>query len=229
MKKNGKISKLNLQIIAVYAICLIVYSLLFLLIPFHKTAVSWISFGTTLFAIIVGCAVFELAFSKKELKSKFYGIPIFKIGGLYSLIQLLVGIIFCIFATFVELPIWICLAVYIVLFALTLIGVILTSVARNVVENTEQSTENSISAIKAIYNSLMGINISEENKQQFVQLIEDVKFSDPVSVKETENVENEIMSVIDDFKLNGGDDVAFINKISLLIKERNQICKSYKK
>ncbi len=70
--------------------------LAFLIIPFNKNAASWISFVFTIISIISSLLVCGCAFKAKEtLVSKIYGFPIFRVGVVYALVQLVVGIVIC--------------------------------------------------------------------------------------------------------------------------------------
>ena len=65
------------SVLAVYAIVLIMYSVVFFVIPFEKTATMWATYIFAVLALIAGPGIVLLAFQKGEtLKSKVYGFPI---------------------------------------------------------------------------------------------------------------------------------------------------------
>lgn len=77
----------------VYAIILAVYLVLFFVIPFPKGAVAWISFVFTIIAIVGGAGITYYAFSKgNDLKTKVYGFPVFRMGFVYSAVQLMLNL-----------------------------------------------------------------------------------------------------------------------------------------
>lgn len=125
----GKKSK---SVIAIYAIILVVYIIGFLIIPFNKVAASWISFAFTIIAIAASLFVFNQAFNSKEtLVSKIYGYPIFRVGAVYALAQLAIGIVICTIGAFVAVPYWVALLLSIIMLGAAAIGVIITDNTRD--------------------------------------------------------------------------------------------------
>lgn len=124
---NVKLDRKAKSTIAVYAIILLVYVLAFLIVPFNKCAASWISFAFTIIALASSLLVFGIAFKANEtLVSKIYGFPIFRIGTIYAIVQLLIGIIICAIGAFLFVPYWIALILSMILLGATAIGVIIT-------------------------------------------------------------------------------------------------------
>ena len=125
----------------VYAIAAVVFVVLTLAIPFPKPAASWMMFAFTLVSFAGGCGITLFAFSKSnELKSKFYGYPVFRIGFLYTAIQLALTALVYIIGGFVNVPYWVGLTLAVLLMGLAAIGVITTDTARDFVEETEEKT-----------------------------------------------------------------------------------------
>ena len=140
MKMNlGKKSK---SVIAIYAIILVVYIIGFLIIPFNKIAASWISFAFTIIAIAASLFVFNQAFNSKEtLVSKIYGYPIFRVGAVYALAQLAIGIVICAIGAFVAVPYWVALLLSIIMLGAAAIGVIITDNTRDLVEHVDETVK----------------------------------------------------------------------------------------
>jgi type II secretory pathway pseudopilin PulG len=226
-----------ITMVAVFAIILVVYILAFLLIPFNKSLSSWLAFGFTIFAFVVGTGITAFAFGKKELKSKFYGLPIFKIGIIYVAVQLVLGIIICIIAAFVAVPFWVALLIFIIALAVFAIAFIGVSGARSAIEEIETQEEIKTQTHKVFSLSIDGIvDICEDEsvKVKLSKLAEKFKYSDPVSSSETEEIEDEIAVGLDNLRgfIKSKDYSAAatkIQEIDNLLSERNRICKTYKK
>ena len=56
-------SKKRTSVIAVYAIVLVLFNVLFFAVPFAKAASGWVCWGFSLLAVILGCGVSLFAFS----------------------------------------------------------------------------------------------------------------------------------------------------------------------
>ena len=230
MKKKNLLSML-----AVYGIVLAVYILAFLIIPFKKGASAWICFGFSIVAFFAGSAISVFAFDKKDLKSKFYGFPIFKVGSIYVAAQLALGIVLCVIGAFIDIPYWITLLLSVIVLAVAAIGVIATGSARSNIENIEKTTEKEIQTHKVFTLNIEGIiDIcnNDDVKVKLKKLAEDFKYSDPVSNKNTESIEDDIILKLESLKknVNANPDKVFVDiqEVSNLLSERNRICKAFK-
>ena len=232
--KLGKKSKL---FIAIYAILLVVYIIAFLIIPFNKIAASWISFAFTIIAIAGSLLIFNFAFNAKEtLVSKIYGYPIFRVGAVYALAQLSLGIIICIIAAFIAVPYWVALLLSIILLGSTAIGVIVTDNTRDLVEHVDEATVADTENITHFQIDIAGIvDCCEDGawKAELKKLDEAFRFSDPVSSAHTKESEEKLGILLDELKVfidnnNSDEAVAHIKKISNALAERNRICKATK-
>ena len=232
-----KLGKKSKSVIAIYAILLVVYIVAFLIIPFNKIAASWISFAFTIIAIASSLLIFNFAFNAKEtLVSKIYGYPIFRVGAVYALAQLALGVVICIIAAFVAVPYWVALLLSIILLGAAAIGVIITDNTRDIVEKVETEVKEEIKAVTYFQIDIDGIFDeceSAELKEELDELSERFKFSDPVSNESTKAIEEKIKGMLSDLRSfveakNTDEANALIKKIDNAIKERNRICKANK-
>lgn len=234
---NLKLDKKSKSVITVYAILLVVYIIAFLIIPFNKITASWISFAFTIIAIASSLFVFNFAFNSKEtLVSKIYGYPIFRVGAVYALAQLAVGIVICVIASFVAVPYWVALLLSIILLGAAAIGVIITDNTRDLVEHVDESTKVDTEVVTTFQISIAGIVDSCENdvvKAELTKLDEAFRFSDPVSNERTKESEDKIEALLAELKTIVEDNnfevaTACIKKVSNALAERNRICKATK-
>lgn len=232
-----QLNKRSKSVIAVYAIILFVYILAFLIIPFNKNATSWISFAFTIIAIASSLLVFNFAFNAKEtLVSKIYGYPIFRVGAVYALTQLALGIVICAIAAFVAVPYWIALLLSVILLGAAAVGVIITDNTRDLVEEVDESVKVDTKNVTRFQIDIAGIvDICEnaEVKADLEKLSDLFRFCDPVTNEDTNDSEEAIKIMLAELKMlivdgNTDDIKTLIKKIINALNERNRICKASK-
>lgn len=232
-----KLGKKSKSVIAIYAILLVVYIVAFLIIPFNKIAASWISFAFTIIAIAGSLLIFNFAFNAKEtLVSKIYGYPIFRVGAVYALAQLALGVVICIIAAFVAVPYWVALLLSIILLGAAAIGVIVTDNTRDLVEHVDEATVADTKNVTHFQIDIAGIvDCCEDGalKAELKKLYEGFRFSDPVSNAHTKESEEKLRALLSELKIlvendNVTEATAYIQKVSNALAERNRICKATK-
>ena len=234
---NMKLGKKSKSVIAIYAILLVVYIVAFLIIPFNKIAASWISFAFTIIAIASSLLIFNFAFNAKEtLVSKIYGYPIFRVGAVYALAQLVIGVVICAISAVIAVPYWVALLVSVILLGAAAIGVIITDNTRDLVEEVDESVNVDTKNVTRFQIDIAGIDDVCENtevKADLEKLNELFRFSDPVTNDETREVEESIKTMLAELKTivadGSTDDInALIKRITNTLNERNRICKASK-
>ena len=234
---NMQLNKKSKSVIAVYAIVLFVYVLAFLIIPFNKTAASWISFVFTIIAIAGSLFVCGYAFNAKQtLVSKIYGYPIFRVGAVYAIAQLVVDVVICAISAVIAVPYWVALLVSVILLGAAAIGVIITDNTRDLVEEVDESVNVDTKNVTRFQIDIAGIvDICEntEVKADLEKLNELFRFSDPVTNDETREVEESIKTMLAELKTivadSSTDDInALIKRITNTLKELNRSWKGSK-
>lgn len=234
---NIKFDKKAKSVIAIYSIILFVYVLAFLIVPFSKCAASWISFVFTIIALASSLFICSIAFRAKDtLVSKIYGFPIFKVGAVYALAQLILGVIICAIGAFVTVPYWVALLISVILLGAGAIGVIITDNTRDIVEEVDESVKIDTKNVTRFQIDIAGIVDVCENqdvKTELETLNELFKFSDPVTNEETKESEEALKTMLAELKalvVDGStDDIkVLIKKITNALNERNRICKASK-
>ena len=230
----GKKSK---SVIAIYAIILVVYIIGFLIIPFNKIAASWISFAFTIIAIAASLFVFNQAFNSKEtLVSKIYGYPIFRVGAVYALAQLAIGIVICAIGAFVAVPYWVALLLSIIMLGAAAIGVIITDNTRDLVEHVDETVKVDTEVVTNFQINIAGVvDCCEDSnlKLELEKLNDAFRFSDPVSNAKTKEAEDKINVLLNELKANVesnniSESTTLVKKITNALAERNRICKASK-
>lgn len=224
------------SVLAVYAIVLIMYSVVFFVIPFEKTATMWATYIFAVLALIAGPGIVLLAFQKGEtLKSKVYGFPILRLGVLYAVIQLVFSIIVCLINSFVDVPVWIVIVISILGMGCVAIGLIAADNTRDVIEQQEAETEQQIKTSKQFRIDIDGIvDLCEDDKvkAQLMKLSEEIRYSDPISAPELEELEAKILDELEQLREIVADDaetaILKTKKIAGLVADRNRRCKLLK-
>lgn len=228
---NKKIKSLT----AVYAIVFIAYCILFFVIPFQKTAAAWVTFVFTVISICGGCGIAIYAFSGEGLKSKIYGFPIFKIGFSYTAAQLAFSAAVMISGFFAAIPLWVSLAVSVVILALTTIGVIGADNARDIISEQEARTRNSTGKMKTFRLDMRYIVDScgdAELKKPLEKLADSFKYADPVSNEALSDIEDnlrlQVKTLAGLVNTDAQAAAAKIDEISVILADRNRRCKELK-
>lgn len=228
-------NKKTLSAISVYGIALFLYVFAFLIIPFEKESVSWLSFTFTIIAFIVSFLMYFVAFNKNDtLISKIYGFPVVRISLYYLAAQFVLGIFFCLLQEPLEDAMWFVLLVYIVLLAAAVIGLIAVDNVRDTIENMEAETAKATRAVTVFKLDVAGIidNCSDPVVIKELRVLEEeVRFSDPVSSEYTLETEKKLVEELRVLRqeLYGNNVLPQIKKVRNLLAERNRICKAFKR
>lgn len=222
MKKNTLRGAVGLSIL------LILYILVAFLVPFAHTAVFWTSFVFTLLAFGVVVASIYLAFVRKsDAKSRFYGFPIAKIGAIYGIAQLVIGLVFM--ALGAWLPIWVAALVSAILLGAAVIGLISADAVVEEIHVQDEKLKKDVSFMRAQQsrvNQLAGQCAMPEVKR----FAEDIRFSDPVSGPALEEIQRDLAAAIDELEaaiLDGDPEITrtLCQKAATILSERNRLCK----
>lgn len=230
--KNKKL----VSIIVVYVIILAALNVVFFFIPFPKTEAAWVCYGFSFFAVLLSGGISYLAFVKgKTLKSKIYGYPIFRLGVIYLSAQFAFSItILCLGFAF-PVPAWIAVVVSFIDLVYVIIGVIACENARDFVEQQEQETiknTKTMTYFRIDMSSIVDMCRDAELKKSLNKLLDDFRYSDPVSSSELEEIENNIKSEVKILQslVETNDETAAekVQLISKLLADRNRRCKAFK-
>lgn len=225
------------SVVAIYAIILVLYVLSFVVIPFPKSATSWITFAFTIVSIIASLCICRYAFNCKNTTGAIYGFPIFKIGLAYMIGQMIIGILLCALVAFVSVPYWIPLVFFSLTLGYVVISVILAINSRDAVVDIEKTTTENIKTLSTFNIDIAGIiDIceNEELKTRLQELGNIFKYSsDPVSNDSTKDIEtkikNELLEIKELILRNDIESATSKAKlISNLLAERNRICQANK-
>lgn len=226
MKKNA------IRWWVVLGVVLVVYNVLAFALPFPKTAVFAVSYLFTTIAILAQIYVIRTAFYRGEgVKSKFYGFPIAKLGVIYLAVQLIAGLVFM--ALGLIVPVWLPLALYVVLLGVAAAGFVAADAARDEVVRQEVKLEKDVSRMREFQakgRALVALNQVSEAARPLEKLAENLRFSDPVSSEALTEIEDQLAECL--AQLQGAVSAQKTEQIlsvcqeaEHILAERNQLCK----
>lgn len=222
----------NIRGYIVDAILFVVFSVIAFAAPFKMTGVFWLGYIFGVIAIVSQIYFIKISFlNGKDVKSKFYGFPIAKIGVFYLGIQ--VGLSLAEFITAGFLPVWIALIVNTLMIAFAAIGTIATDVMRKEIVKQDVQIKINVKNIRALQSqtvSLVDMCQDADIKKQLQGLADDFKYSDPVSSEDTQEMETELKFLVNEIQraLIDGDMKSvesFCVRVKASLAERNRICK----
>lgn len=232
--------KITKNYLLIIAIILVVYSVLVFVIPFTKMnmATFVISYIASVIALLSQIYVAYIAFKGEDnLTSKVYGFPIIKLGYIYLGVQFALSILFYILGAFIDVPVWICIILYVLVLGLAAVGLITTSTYKEAIEEIEVTKEDNKVFVKELRRDTLVYSSKikdQTTKDLFDKFLDIVRYSDPVSNENLKEVEEEIKSKYEEIKvLVSHDNYLVANKeienLIDLINRRNLMCKEFKK
>ena len=232
--KINKTTGITLAILGILAVC---YNILFFIIPWHREVSEtsfWITYGCTWLAFLFVEITTMIAFNKKNLKSRIFGIPIHFVGYVVVIFQLVLDFVVMSVGSFYEVWWWVPTLVEVLIFGFNIIVVIARQAYRNFinkVDDDKKSKKAYITQLKMKLNLLIKSNTIDVIKSDLEKLAETVRYTDPVSYKEIEDIEDHITIVFEELEkaIADGDidkSKTLIIKINKLLYERTAILKS---
>lgn len=227
MNKKQKLS------IVIYLVMIIVFQVFYFAVPFAKTSTAWVCYAFTWIALLVSYISLRVAFDgAKEIRSRVYGFPVFRIGYIYLTTQVTMGITICMSVYYVRIPMWLPLVISIILFGFAIVGIITADAIREEIQRQEEVLKQNTVRVRRLQLDLSGISDFAPNgkvKTELKKLEEEIRYSDPVSRDDLVEIENNIQYEINKLRtiINGEEEnsLAQIQYIRNLLMDRNRRCK----
>lgn len=209
------------------AILLILYNIIVFVIPFTRNVGFWIGYSFTMFALFLATGIILLAFGNKQLKSKFFGLPLVFMVLIYLLIQFIAGIIEMAVTT---IPFQYSLVFNILILAVCLIGLIGTNIANEEIAIVEDRVEEKVLYIRSLQMEVENLAFKSSDvstKKDLKELAESIRYSDPMSSPQLAEIEKRIKlkvselgkCISDSYNVN-----LLCNELQQLLAERNSKC-----
>lgn len=216
----------------VLAVMLVVYDVVVFAVPFEKSAVFFLSWLFTQVAIGAQIYVIRAAFYQGEgATSKFYGWPIARIGTVYLVTQIALGLLFMALGSMVKL--WIPLILYVILLGVSAVGFVAADAMRDEVERQDVKLKKDVACMRALQSkaaSLVQLAQEDQTRKALEKFSEDLRFSDPMSGETLVDIEADLTACVDELHqaVVDGDHKnasALVQKAETVLMERNRLCK----
>lgn len=207
-------------------IVMLVYNIWFFALMELHTPSQWIVYAFTMLAFILQIGI---PFWIKDINERNASVSsvTYIVGIVYIVIQIIFGRVFMFIPNgkitcMIELIV--CAVFMILLFGMGL--------AKNVVRETDENNQNKVSFVKDMHIRIMRLRLQNENSEfakELEKLEEELKYSDPVSSHQLEEVELEfeilVQKIEESVKMNSDDIHGLISQALKKLKERNSLCK----
>ena len=222
----------TLRLLIVGAAALIAYNFAVFMIPCYKTSTFWISWGFSLLSFAVaGYAIYSGFIRKPDVKSRFYGFPIARVGVIYLVIQVAVGGVFMAIGHIV--PWWLATVACTIGLAFALIGVLSAEAVVDQIQYQDNKIKESVSVMRGLQ-SKVGTLASRCEAAEAAEAVrnfaEELRYSDPVSSDALMAAEAELSAAVDALQVavvEGQTDriLAACREACAMLAERNRLCK----
>ena len=222
MKKN------SIKGYVVLGILFVLVSVIAFAVPSEKTATFWIAYGFTVIAFAAQIAIWKITLGKSGmLKSKFLGFSVVAVGAIYLILQI---VSFLLFKFVSSLPSWSVVIVCTFIAGISASCMISGEIAGDGIKRVEEKVQKKVFLIRELQvdiDMLAERESDAEIKSALLQLAEKVRFSDPMSSEQLSDLENEILTKVNELK-SAIKKHEIIKEINSLLDERNKKCKILK-
>lgn len=219
-----------------FVIQLAVYHAAVFLIPFSRNVIFWCCYGFSLFAQFVAAGAYYIAYLKKtDARTVFYSFPIYRIGLIYQILQIVLSFVFMAMAN--ELAVWLVLLVQIAMLAVALSLLLYGKKTRDVIVNLDQSLEKKTSQIRNMQSQMRKIESlceDETMRKAVSDFSQELSYSDPVSSEALMEMEIRLQELIEELELAvRKKEINYVRSLcesaKCMLEKRNIQCKLNKK
>ena len=227
--KNNKI-----LLAAAFGILFVVYNIIIFITATDTSGSFWVSYAFTVIAFIVQIISLTFFFwEKNKDRSAFNSLPFVIVSVFYFIVQLIAGSIFMLLT---PVGIKALIIVQIVILSAYLIVAILTLIGKNIIETSENKTEDKIMFIDLLENDVITLKGKTQNPaviEHLEKLREMIHYSDPISNTSLALIEQKISRKVDNLNdIITTDNIETIgkaiNEIQEMLADRNRKCKIMK-
>lgn len=197
MELKLRITKRGIITTLILFILLIVYNVLFFVIPFDRSLSGssyWLTYGVTTFLVLFMFVVVYIAIGDKNLKSRYFGVPIIRLGYGILIIQFIFDAIIMIIGNWFKIPSWITIVIETLLLACFFISLITRTAYKDTIKkiDNKEYKESYIKELRIELSMLCNKVDEPELKKVLEKLNETVRYTDPVSNRSVVDIEDEI-------------------------------------
>ena len=224
--KNSKTMWIFLGII------LAIYSSIVWIVPWEKNGCLVLSYIFTVVAFLFQGVVWKISWDNSETAmSKFYGIPIFRVGIIYLVVQICLSFVVVLLSK--VIPYWIPILLYIIVLGAFLIGLIAATQIKEQIDRMETEQKKDTKLIKKMRVESDYLYQRYSSQEKLKLIADKIKYSDPVSMDELEDEEKELALLLTQMEqLLQNNEVerfeSMADEFLTKLERRNNLCKMYK-
>jgi hypothetical protein len=209
----------------------VVFSVIAFAIPFAHTTAFWVAYGFGALAILFQLYILKVSFATDgDVRSRFYGFPIARLGVYYLVAQLVVSVVEMALAR--VIPTGVAVAINVLLLALAVVGCITVDAMRDEIIRQDGALKRNVSNMRELQSlsaALVGQCGDEALKTMLQKLADEFSYSDPVSSEKTQELEEDMKAQMGDIQqalVEGDSDGAkkLCGKLMGSLAERKRIC-----
>lgn len=227
ISKNKGISLVTVFII------LAVYSVFAFVLPFNRGGMFWTGYGFSMAAILLMIGVVFYTLGREGLRSKVYGWPLISLVWRYLIAQLITSLVEM---AFPSIPFQYGIVLNAILLGFCLIGLIAIDIGKEEIECIDKKIKEKVFYIKSLQADVEGIvrrSADETTKKLLNDLVEAIRYSDPMSSPQLKVIENKIEAkvavLMEDVSTSDFVSIKSVcDELQQLITERNKKCKILK-
>lgn len=207
-----------------------IFNLLVFTIIKNRGSAFWINYGFTFLAFLVQPVIWELTLGRNNsLKSKFLGFPILYVGMTYFCIQI---ILFVVLVLIPKVSPWLVLAINSIVAGVAIISLAIVEIGKDEVSRIEEKVSRKRFFIDELRIEVEMLARSQSDplmKKTLEELVEKIRFSDPMSSNLLSAIEEEIrLKVVVLKETDVSRMVEAVKDIEALIVRRNSLVKTSK-
>ena len=209
------------------AVILAMYHLIIFVVPFTKGLVFYLTYGFTLVAFgLSGLAVYH-ALKNPNVKSKFYGFPVARVGLIYLAVQLVLGLVFMAVAPWVYW--WIPVLCYGLVLLTGVLSLISTEVTSAEILHQDEQLKKNVTVMRGLQSKVLQL-AAQCDDPMLKKLAEEIRYSDPVGCEAIVDAEADLAVAVDQLRQAvKARDTRSVDRLSRkalnLLAERNRLCK----
>ncbi len=231
--KNSTAKRTGMMTALIYVIIFAVFNLLVFLIFKEKNNVFWLSYGFACMAFVIHIGSMFFALSTLETEAVFMGIPLASLSLYYFFAAVFAAVVFM---AFQVAPFKLALVIHILILAVYLVVAILALMARDVVQDVNDTVKENVAAIKTLNVDIDVLipQVSDPSlKKALKKVSETVKYSDPISNEAVAEIEQQIMQTVNELRIhiennNNTEAVQACKDVEVLFLQRNSLLKATK-
>lgn len=223
--KNKKMSLLAV------AIVLGVFNVVVFVLPFARSGSFWVGYCFAMLAFLLTAAVGFHSLGRESIKSKFFGMPTVLVAWTYLIVQVIIGVLEMVFF---ALSFQYSIVINVILLGVCLIGLISTSIGKEEINRIDEKVKSKVFYIKSLQNDIESLvsRVSEPSlKKSLSDLVDTIRYSDPMSSPQLAPIENKIeikAATLSDSISDRDMAKSLCDELQMLFAERNRKCKLLK-